>query len=310
MAKLENYKAKANPRNKRYAEELRKLSQKYSIVGIVDVTGLPAPQFQKIRGTMRKNGAEILIVKKNIIAFVLEELNMKHPGISGLSAKADGIVGLIFTNNNPFSMYKSAKKSKSPAPAKAGVKAPNDIIVPAGPTSFSPGPIIGELGAVKIKAGITAGKVEIKEDSIVAKEGDMITEKLASILTRLGIQPLEVGLNIKAIYEAGTIYTKDVLDVDEEQIKDDIRAEALRSLKLALGVGYMSKDNVKIFIIDGHAKATAVAYALPEECRPEGLATSSAAHAVAEASTSAPANEEKKKEASETDVGSGFANFF
>jgi len=35
---------------------------------------------------------------------------------------------------------------------------------------------------------------------LVAKEGDIITGALAGILTRLGIEPMEVGLNIKAIF--------------------------------------------------------------------------------------------------------------
>lgn len=156
---MENYEPKINARNQEFAQKIRDFAEKYSIIGILDVEGLPAPQFQRIRASLKKD-AEVLIVKKNLISLVCSELESKFPQISELNSKAQGVVGLIFTNSNPFTIYKFIQKNKSSAPAKAGSIAPKDIVVPAGPTGFAPGPIIGELGAFKIKAGINAGKVE------------------------------------------------------------------------------------------------------------------------------------------------------
>lgn len=337
MTKLENYKAKANPRNKEFATRIRNFSKKYSIVGVVDVEGLPAPQFQRIRASLKKN-AEVLIVKKNLIELVLNDLEKEHPGVKGLIQKASGVVGLIFTNDNPFTMYKSVKKSKSSAPAKAGAIAPKDIIVPAGPTNFSPGPIIGELGALKIKAGIAGGKVEIKQDSVVAKEGDEITAELAGVLTRLGIEPMEVGLNIKAVYEAGTLYDRSVLDVDEDAILADLKNEVSRAAKLAYGLKYFTKENIWMFLAESaneslalgveiaypavetikqlvskaNAQGNTLGASLPEGVRPAGVSVS-AAHPVAESSNTS-ANEESKKEEkkseSQSDMAAGFGGFF
>lgn len=310
----EAYTAKISPRNAKYADQVRALAKKYSIVGIVDVAGLPAPQFQDMRGSLKKT-AEILIVKKNVAEIVLKELESKSKGISKLVEKMDGIVGLIFTNDNPFSLYKFVQRNKSIAPAKAGQKAPKSIVVPKGPTPFSPGPIIGELGKFKIKAGINAGKVEIKEDSIVAKEGDIISADLAGILTRLNIQPMEVGLNIKAIYEKGLIYGTSVLAVDDAKILADMKAESLRSFKLAFGLGYASQDTVKLFIEQGFMRSLALAVEteFPSKDEVEALVAKhgvshSAAHAVA--ATPVAANEgkkeEKKEEASSADIGAFF----
>lgn len=325
------YISKVNPRNKVFADRIRVLANKYSIIGIVDVSGLPAPQFQKIRASIKKS-AEVLIVKKNLIELVLVELEKTHKGISELVSTMDGIVGLIFTNDNPFTLYKFVKKNKSAAPAKAGQKAPNNIVVSAGPTSFAPGPIIGELGSFKIKAGIVAGKVEIKEDTVVAKEGDVISEKLAGILSRLGILPMEVGLNIKAVYEGGMLFRKSVLDVDEDAILADLKTEALNCFKLSVGIEYYCKENIEHFITEGgrdslglgvgivwpaaetmgrllskaEAQMTGVGMVLPEDIRPAGLAVASTP--VVEAS--APANEAPKKEAPAADPAAGFGSFF
>ena len=315
--KLSNYNAKVNPRNKVFADKIRKLASEYDIIGVLDVEGLPAPQFQRIRASLNKT-AKVLIVKKNLIELVLEELEKSSKGITELVSKMSGVVGLVFTNDNPFTLYKFVKKNKSSAPAKAGQIAPNEIIVPAGPTSFAPGPIIGELGALKIKAGINAGKVEIKADSPVAKEGDVITAELAGVLTRLGIEPMEVGLNIKAIYENGVLYGRDILDVDEDAILNDLKTEASNCFKLAVGLKYMTKDTVPMFLgeagRDSLALGVGVAYpaaetierlvskanaqlvgvgnALPSEVRPAGLAVASPVAA----ESSSTANEEPKKE--------------
>jgi len=332
---IENYNAKVSPRNKEFADKIRKYASDYSIVGVVDVQGLPAPQFQRIRASL-KSTAQVLIVKKNLIELVFNELNKTHEGIADLIPKLSGIVGLVFTNDNPFTLYKFVKKNKSSAPAKAGQTAPNEIIVPAGPTSFAPGPIIGELGALKIKAGINAGKVEIKEDSVVAKEGDLITDALAGVLTRLGIEPMEVGLNIKAIFEAGTLYERSVLDVDEDAILNDIKDEAARCAALAYGIKYVTKDNIKTFVSEAardtlglgvgiaypaaetikqlvskaNAQMSGVGNVLPEDIRPAGLAVATAAP-VAESATSTAANEEpKKEEAPAEDAGASLGGFF
>jgi len=331
MAIDSTYNSKVCPRNEDFANRIRELAKKYSIIGILDVQGLPAPQFQRIRASLKKT-AEVLIVKKNLIEIVLNELEKSHSGISELLNNSSGIVGLVFTNSNPFTLFKTVKKNKSSAPAKGGQVAPNDIVVPAGPTSFAPGPIIGELGSFKIKAGINAGKIEIKEDSIVAKEGDIISAPLAGILTRLGIEPMEVGLNIKAVYEAGTLYSKAILDVDEEAILNDIKSEAAACHALSIGLGYFTKENMTHFLGKGGkdslglgvglaypaaetlgkllSKATAqmvgVSNSLPEDCRPAGLA---AASPVAE--SSATANEEPKKEDEKpADAAASFGSFF
>lgn len=332
------YKPKINLRNQDFASRIRKLADKYSIIGVVDVEGLPAPQFQRIRAKLRRT-AKVLIVKKNLIELVLDDLENKQPGISRLVEKASGVVGLIFTNDNPFTLFKEVGRNKSTAPAKGGQIAPKDIIVPAGPTGFSPGPIIGELGKFKILAGINAGKVEIKKDSVVAKEGEQISVELAGILSRLGIEPMEVGLNIKSIYEDGTIYDRKTLDVDEKVVLEDLRTEAQRAFQLALGLEYYTKENIALFLGQGardslglgvgiaypaaetikqlllksYAQLTGVANVLPEDVRPAGLVASVAALSVVTENISAAnegQKEEKKEEPPEVDASAGLGGLF
>ncbi len=230
---------------KKIVEEFTKLIDEYNVIASVNMENLPAKQLQTIVKSLR-NEMILKMGKTRLIKLAIEK--SKKDNIKEIETYLKGMPALIFTKENPFKLYKILEKSKSNAPAKTGQKAPKDIIVPAGPTGFAPGPIIGELGSAGIKAGIENGKVVIKEDSLVVKEGDPIEEKLAGVLSRLGIEPMEIGLNIVAIYEDGSIFKKDILAVDESKYISDIQDGARISFNLAVEIGYPTKENIEFLI--------------------------------------------------------------
>ena len=94
------------------------------------------------------------------------------------------------------------------------------------------------MGQVGVKAGIEAGKVAVKEDSVVAKEGSTINSQLASLLTRLGIEPMEIGLNLVAAYEGGSIFDKKILAVDEQEYIDNVTQASRWAFNLAMEIAF------------------------------------------------------------------------
>ncbi|MBU1199765.1 MAG: 50S ribosomal protein L10 [Nanoarchaeota archaeon] len=241
---------------KKLVKRMVDLIDKNSIVGVVNMRGLPSKQLTNMRSQLRAN-VTLVMVKKRFIKLALEA--SKKPGIKKLEEYVKGMPALLFTDQNPFALYKLIKKNKSTASIKGGQTAPNDIIVPAGPTGFSPGPVIGELGSFKIKAGIDAGKVVIKEDSLVAHEGDEVSTKLAGLLTRLGIEPMEIGLNVLAVFENGEILDKKILDIDEEEYINNIKSAASESFNLAMFIALPIKDTIELLLSKAHSEARAVA---------------------------------------------------
>jgi len=233
-------------------KELSKLAEEYPIIGLVDLEGLPTPQLQQMREQLRGT-VLIKITKKRIIQRVLK--NVKKENIDKLNDHLKGIPGLLFTKESPFKLYKTLQKNKSNTFAKAGQVAPADVYVRAGPTNFAPGPIIGELGALGIKAGVEAGKIAIKEDKLVAKEGDVISAKLAPILMRLDIKPMEIGLNLVVAYENGTLYDKKILAVDEQEYINNITEIARSAINLSFNIGYYTKETIELFISQATQKA-------------------------------------------------------
>ena len=166
MAHVADYK-------KQEVKELADLIKKYSVIGVVDITNLPAAQMQKIRKVIRGK-ADFIVSKKRLMKLAIEKAKETKAGVEQLEKFLGGMPAFIFSNEDTFKLARFLEKNKSNAPAKAGQKAPEDIIVNKGPTSFMPGPVIAELSALKIKAGVEGGKIVIKEDCKVAKKGDVI----------------------------------------------------------------------------------------------------------------------------------------
>lgn len=238
---------KPNQEKIEVVKKFDELIEKYPIIGAINIENLPTRQLQQMRSSLRGN-VEILMTKRRLMKIAIEQSKEKRKGIEQIIPCLKGMPALLFTKENPFKLYKITASKKSSAPAKAGQTAPKDIIVKAGATSFAPGPIIGELGQVGIKAGIEGGKVAIKSDCVVVKEGEVIKANVAGILSRLGIEPMEIGLNITAVYENGTIYTKDVLAVDEKEYLAKIAEAAQSTFNLAVEIAYPAKDIIEFLI--------------------------------------------------------------
>ena len=232
---------------KKVIEQLVKLLQEYPIIGAVNMQNMPAPQLQNMRTQLREN-VVLLMSKKRLIKLAIEKAKDKVEGLDKIIPLLEGMPALLFTKENPFKLYKIIQKNKSKAPAKAGQQAPFDIIVPKGPTPFAPGPVISELSNVKIKTGVEGGKVAIKEDSLVAKKGETISANLASILTRLDIHPMEIGLDLVGVLEKGVVYGKDVLAIDDVKFMEDLNNAIGWAFNLSIEAAYPTKDNIELML--------------------------------------------------------------
>lgn len=233
-----------------------KLIDEYPIIGVVNMNNLPTKQLQKMRENLR-NTVILKMTKKRLIKIAIDK--SKKPNIQLLKDKLKGMPAILFTKENPFALYSTLKKNKSKAPISAGQVAPNDIIVSAGKTNFSPGPVIGELGSFGIKSGVENGKIAIKEDKVVAKEGVVVNAKLAGLLQRLGVEPMEIGLDLVVVYENGEILTKTVLDIDEDAYKNEFQTAARMAFNLAINAAYPTQETIKLLIQKAALESKALA---------------------------------------------------
>ena len=192
--------------------ELVELIGKSRVVGVVGMREIPADDLQQMRGVLRSN-VEIKMVRNTIARRALDS---SAPEIRPLADFIEDQSALIFSNGNPFKLYSMFEKGKRPMPMRAGARAPKDIVIEAGETSFSPGPMVGKLQAAGIPAAIKGGKVVINQKITLVKEGEVVSAKTADILKTMEIFPKNVGLELRAIYEGGLVFkAKDLaIDVD------------------------------------------------------------------------------------------------
>ncbi|NOZ59582.1 MAG: 50S ribosomal protein L10 [Euryarchaeota archaeon] len=246
-------------------EELARLIRDYPVVGIVNMENIPARTLQKMRAKLR---GEVLIKmsKKSIMQHAIEKAAKEEKSLADLKDKLRGQPAFIFSKINPFKLYKILEENKVPAPAKPNSIAPRDIVVPKGETPFAPGPLLGELQALGIQTEIKGGKIAVKKDTVVARAGDVIDAKLANILNRLGIEPMEVGLDLIAAYEAGTVFSPEVLRVDEEEVKAQLALAYQQAVNLSINSGFLTRETAPLAIAKAYREALALALeaAIPE----------------------------------------------
>ncbi|MEK6906898.1 MAG: 50S ribosomal protein L10 [Nanoarchaeota archaeon] len=242
--------------SKKKIEEVKKLIElmkQYKVIGIIDLTSLPSPNLQAIKNKLM-NKIEIKVVKKSLIKIAIDE--SKERDLSSLKRFLENsIPAILLSNEDPFRLFKLIKENKTNAPAKPGQLAPFDLTIPAGPTQFTPGPIIGELGAIGLQTSVEAGKIVIKKDKLVVKQGEVIKPEVASILAKLSIEPIEISVNVLAIYDNNVLYEKIVLDVNQEDYINNIKLAYNQAVKLAEEIGYVSKDNVEMLLIKAYRDA-------------------------------------------------------
>jgi len=140
------------------------------------------------------------------------------------------------------------EKGKVKATAKAGDIAAFDVVVPAGNTGQPPGPIISQLNAVGLPTRIESGSVWINRDTLVVRKGEVISERLASVLSKLGIKPVEAGLSMKVAYDDGLIITEEQLQINLKETKEKIEKAHADAFVLSLSIAYPVSENTQVLM--------------------------------------------------------------
>lgn len=234
--------------------ELKGLIAESEVVGIVNLLNIPAKQLQEMRRNL-KGKAIIRLSKINLMNLALEDCNNEKADITGLSEFMEGQPALVCTDMNPFRLYKILEDSKTSAPAKAGAIASDDIVVPAGDTGFQPGPFLGELQQIGVPAKIDKGKIVVSKDTVVVKAGEEVSKAVATTLTRMDIKPMEVGMDLKAVYEDGSIFKADLLAIDEEETIADVQNAFTKAFNLSVFTAFPTDETISAIISSAHSKA-------------------------------------------------------
>ena len=235
-----------------HVNEITKMMDEYPVVAITRINGIPAKQIQAMRANLKDSG----ILKVSKVTFFSKALSQSSKkNIQQLSDFAEGQIAFFFTNMNPFKVFRTFEGTKMKSPAKGGEIAPEDITILKGETQFKPGPIVGEFQKAGIPAAIEKGKIIIKKTTTPVKAGEPIPADLAAMLTKLDIFPLTVGLDLRALHESGTIFTRDTLDLDFDVYRSQFQNAAAWALNLGVYAGYPTTLTITPMISKAHSSA-------------------------------------------------------
>jgi large subunit ribosomal protein L10 len=238
--------------------QLQVLLEKYPVIAAADLTKVRSSQIHELRKRLRDRVA--MVVTKNNLLRKSVELSGSNQGRVGEFVKdLQGSNILLFTDVNPYSLIILLEKSKVRVPAKAGDIATGEIMVPAGNTGLPPGPVISEFGEIKVQTRIEGGSIWVARDSVVARRGDLITPKMASVFSKLGLKPMEAGLTLSTAYDNGAILRSEDLVLDIGAYRKDVFQAVGNAFSLSIEAGYVTPENAPRILGKGMREAVAIA---------------------------------------------------
>jgi large subunit ribosomal protein L10 len=233
-------------------EEIRKILKSYKSIGVASLQKVRASQLQELKKSLA--GRVYMRVLKNTLTKLAIE-NMEKDDLKKLEEYLEGSNLFLFTDLNPFKLALLLERGKVKTIAKSGDVAAMDVTIPEGSTGQPPGPIISQLNAVGLPTRIESGSVWVSKDTLVVRKGEVISERLAAVLSKLGIKAVEAGLAMRVVLDEGLLITADLLKIDVEETRRSIEQNRNEAFALSLSIVYPTIENVKALLQTAHKKA-------------------------------------------------------
>jgi len=231
-------------RKEEYFVKMKELLSSYSKLFVVEIDNVGSMQLQMTRKSLRGK-AEILMGKNTMMRKVISDFVEENPGtpVEKLKEMCRGNVGFVFTNGDLGDIREILESNTRPAPARVGSTAPSTVVVPKGPTGCDPGQT-AFFQTLQISTKITKGQIEITNDVNLISEGEKVTASMAVLLQKLNIEPFTYGLNLKAVYDGGSLFDAKVLDITNDVLAAKF-GEALSSMaSLCLALNFPTMVSV------------------------------------------------------------------
>merc|ERR1711953_847913 len=182
----------------------------------------------------------------------------KNPDLERLLPHIKMNVGFVFTKEELIVVRDLLLANKKAAPAKAGALAPVDVTIPAQNTGMGPEKT-SFFQALQIPTKITKGTIEIIQDVPIIKVGDKVGASEATLLNMLKISPFTYGLLIQKVYDNGSIFDPEILDITDDDIKAKFMAGVANVAAVCLTINYPTIASVPHSIVNGMKNLLAVA---------------------------------------------------
>ncbi|KAL4610218.1 hypothetical protein ACB092_08G035600 [Castanea dentata] len=244
-----------------YDKKLCTLLSQYSQVLIVHADNVGSNQLQKIRTGLR--GDSVILMGKNTMMKRSVKLHAEATGneaIMNLVPLLVGNVGLVFTKGDLKEVSEEISKYKVGAPARVGLVAPIDVVVPPGNTGLDPSQT-SFFQVLNIPTKINKGTVEIITPVELIKKGDKVGSSEAALLAKLGIRPFSYGLVVLSVYDNGSVFDPEVLNLTEDDLIEKFATGISMVTSLSLAISYPTLAAAPHMFINAFKNVLSVAVA-------------------------------------------------
>jgi len=241
-----------------YFEKLHKLLQEYSRILIVLCDNIGSAHMQRIRRELR--GQAVLLMGKNtMIRKVIRTHLDSNPQWETILPWITGNIGLVFTNDPDLKKIRDiCLATKVPAAAKAGIKAPADVVIPKGVTTLEPTKT-SFLQALNIASKINKGTIEILQDVHLIKKGEKVGSSESTLLQMLDIRPFEYGLQMIAVYDEGATADASIIDMSDDVILSKLSIGIGNVASLSLGLHFPTLASFPHVVLNGYKNLLSIA---------------------------------------------------
>lgn len=223
-----------------------------------------------------------------------------------------GNTGLIFSNGDLGDVKKILDDQAREAPAKVGAVAPDDVWIKAGATGLDPKQT-SFFQQLNIQTKIVKTQIDIVADKKIIVAGQKIEATHAALLDKLKIRPFSYKMNVKKVYEDGSIFNPDVLDITADDILSRFRSTIGNLASISLASGYVTKPAVPHILANAFKNLASVTFDSDYSFKQADKMKEAAKNAVHVAPTAAagasasaaPAQVEEKAKEEEADVDMG-----
>ncbi|GAB6019089.1 60S acidic ribosomal protein P0 [Chamberlinius hualienensis] len=240
-----------------YFLKLVQLLDEYPKCFVVGVDNVGSKQMQQIRISLRGHGV-VLMGKNTMIRKAIRGHLENNPALEKLIPHIKGNVGFVFSKEDLVDVRDRIVANKVQAPAKAGALAPIDVVIPAQNTGLGPEKT-SFFQALSIPTKISKGTIEIMNDVHLIKKDDRVGASEATLLNMLNISPFTYGLKIYEVYDSGTVFEPEVLDITAEDIQSKFLVGVRNVASLCLQIGYPTLASVSHSVVNGFKDLLAIA---------------------------------------------------
>ena len=222
-------------------QTLQELPKKYKVMALVRMEKVRASQLLPLRKKLQGK-VEIVSIKDKVAQRAIEKLDLG--GIEKMKEMLTGQCLFMFTDMSPFELNIFLSKNKILLAARGGDIASMDVIVQPKNTGIAPGPMLTEFKENKIPTKIDQGTIWILKETTPVKKGDVISAKLAALLGKLDIKPIEAGIVLNAALSESVLFSEEQLVVDVEKIKMQLVQANQQAVSLSIEASYITEDNI------------------------------------------------------------------